>query len=469
MKKKNLLLSGVNISNDLILLDNFVPEFKKYFNIFLTTFSHSEEIRKKAREMGVTLFEFPYYNKKEELSRKEIYFELNKIEKKINFPVQKILFGDPEFYEIYKKNEKSSLTWFIKLFKIYEKIIEEKKIEIHYTGGPDHLFHLIPHFIMRSMDLKSCDLVVFPYYGLSLSSDFLSDITEKFPAAIQKNYISHKSIIKNNPVYYIDKVNLKKHINLRFIEKIYRIILRDFKERGNVYKSAGTITIKKMLLLIPNLIKIKLKVGFLNLFSYKNMNPGEKYIYYPLHYTEDAQIRVKYPEAYNQYELIRNILKTLPSEYKLIVKEHPSYIGRYSLRELYSLSKHPKIVIVNPKISSKEIFPFSEYTLSINSTVGYEALFFKNIVFVLGEAFYKNLPGVIKINSEKELFTIINNDLLIKKKIEERDKDLEKKVKDLLKNSLKSDYENFLNGKDMHSGVSAIALLLKKIAYDKTQ
>jgi capsular polysaccharide export protein len=198
---------------------------------------------------------------------------------------------------------------------------------------------------------------------------------------------------------------------------------------------------------------------------YKKINSEEKYVYYPLHYTKDAQITVKYPEAYNQYELIRNIIKNLPLTYRLIVKEHPAYIGKYSLRELYNLSKDPRIVIVNPKISSKDIFPFSEYVFSINSTVGYEALFFKNIVFVLGETFYKNLPGVIKINSEKELFSIMSNELFIKKKKEEMNNELEKEVKNLLKNSLKSDYDNFFTGKAMSSGVIAITLLLRKIAY----
>ena len=38
-----------------------------------------------------------------------------------------MFFGDPEFYNIYKKNKRAALSWFIKIFHFYEKVIKDNK------------------------------------------------------------------------------------------------------------------------------------------------------------------------------------------------------------------------------------------------------------------------------------------------------------------------------------------------------
>ncbi len=463
--KKTLLLSEGSVTNSLITLNLYVPEFKKDFNVIFITFAHSEEVRRKTKEEGIALYEIPFSDKKTKSNRDYILKNIRYIEGMIKFPVQKIIFSDPEFYKIYVKNEILALDWFIRIFNFYERLIKEKNIQIHFSVGSDRIFNFLPHLILKSLSRKSYTLIFVPYYGFVLTSDFFGTFTENIKTNSKIDYRKYIKPIIEKSVDYVDELNIKKHLNKKIFRKVKKIIIRDIEEKQNLYRSKGNLTTNYILFFAPNLLKTKIKTYFMKKLIYKKINPNQKYIYYPLLYTEDAQIRLKYPEGYNQYELIRNIAKNIPLEYKLIVKEHPAWKGQYSFKELHDISKLPNVVVVHPNLSSKKIFPFIDYVVTVNSTVGYEALFFNKVVFIIGTPFYKDFPGVIKISLPSELFRLITNQKLIKEKKREIEKRLKIRVEELLANSIKLDYEEFLSTKDTKKGIQKIALMLKKLAY----
>ncbi|MBI2045167.1 hypothetical protein HYT23_03850 [Candidatus Pacearchaeota archaeon] len=467
MEKKNLLFSGMSVSNDLIIIKDFAPEFKKYFNISLITFSNSKKVKEEADKIGASVYQIPFYDKEKRLVEEEICRALSEIEKKIDYPVEKVIFGDPEFYKIYKEDRISALSWFIKIFFFCERIIKEKKIDVHYVNGNDHIFNFLPYLIMKSMNRKSYNLVLIPYHGISLTRSFLTDDLESSSAIQKTDYQKHVESLKKESVSYLDYFHLNKHLSMNGLKRLFKVPAEDLAESRNIYKSLGRITLWKILLFFPRKIKLILKLMLLNLLVYRKIDPRTEYVYYPLHYIEDGQVRIKYPEGYNQYELVRNIAKNIPARYNLIIKEHPGFRGQYSMRELLELAKNPKIVVVNSKTSSKEIFPRSICTITVNSTVGYEALFFNNIVLIFGGSFYKNLPGVTKIDTPENIFNILNDDELIKKKREEIKNNLETAVKKLLDSSLKMDYGHLLRGEKVDREIGELANFLQRLVYKK--
>ena len=186
----------------------------------------------------------------------------------------------------------------------------------------------------------------------------------------------------------------------------------------------------------------RIKKNIAKIRIYGQIEPGQKYIYFPFHFTEDAQVRLKYPEGYNQYELIRNMSRNLPIDIKLLVKEHPAYAGGFSLKELRDLSKHPNIVVLHPDISSKEIFEHIDFVITINSTVGYEALFYDKIVITMGSSFYESFPGVINMKDVREIYNLLRDDELKSNKERELKDHLKERTTKLSKSSLKFDYYN---------------------------
>jgi hypothetical protein len=463
IQKPKMLVSGVNIINDILIMDTFVKELRKDFDIILTTFSHHQSVRKKAKEEGVLLYELPGYNKKDILPKKFLEEELLKIEKKINYPIQKLLFADPELYSLYQKNGDSALTWFVRIFKLFEIIIEKNDVRHCFPGGDDRIYNLLPYFITKSSGGEVYLIRPAPYMGIFITSNAFTN--ERKNKIITKNidYDKYVQSIKDKPTYFVEKVNYSKYWSfLKIIKKVYESVYLSWNDRKNLYIERGMIKFKDLLLYFPKNFRRNMKKFCQKKLIYKKPNFSERYVYYPLNYLDDAQIRLKYPEGYNQYELVENIAKNLPAGYKLLVKEHPFFAGNYSYKELKSLSKRRNILFVNPKMSSKEIFNYSDYVISTSSTVGYEALFYDKVVLLFGFSFFDDFPGIIKLKAPEEIFSILTNKNLIQKKKQNIKEKLKEKTIEFLRASIEYDYQKFFKDGQMQKIADYVRILSKR-------
>lgn len=137
-------------------------------------------------------------------------------------------------------------------------------------------------------------------------------------------------------------------------------------------------------------------------FIYQNALGEEgKFVYFPLHLAEDTQITLRNPQFFDQGSLAVYVARSLPFGYKLYVKEHPDDI--LSLRDKLSFLREKNIVLLNPKLNSRQIVQIAQAVVIINSTVGFEALHYFKPVVVLGNWHLikdKGLPEGVVINAE---------------------------------------------------------------------
>jgi hypothetical protein len=442
--RESILISQMDLTNSINMI-KYVNEFNKDFNVLYTTFSNARMLDEIASEYNIHPIHLPsllnYSNHK---SNSEIIEQLKEIETDIGLPLEKIIFADREFCKIYEKNEMVSLSWLIDIWNQYKRGIDGNNILLHFCFGEDRLVNLIPYYQIKNKGGKSYMVRATPYYGVTLTNDFFGKYT--FSKKIGKenvNFEEYMSCLKENRVYFdpdvVNKVKYSKYWNIkRLIERIIYLESIIWADRKNLYKDHNihvTTAVAR-----PLVRRIKKNIAKIRIYG--QIEPGQKYIYFPFHFTEDAQVRLKYPEGYNQYELIRNISRNLPIDIKLLVKEHPAYAGGFSLKELRDLSKHPNIVVLNPDISSKEIFEHIDFVITINSTVGYEALFYNKIVITMGCSFYESFPGVINIKDVKEIYNLLRDDELKSNKERELKDHLKERTTKLLESSLKFDYYN---------------------------
>ena len=101
------------------------------------------------------------------------------------------------------------------------------------------------------------------------------------------------------------------------------------------------------------------------------------------------------PFYLDQLNIIENLSKSLPITYRLIVKEHPSMLGRRSKEYYRRLNSLPNVKMINPKVNSIDIIKKSEAIFTITGTVGLEGLILKKPVIVLGSCYFKYCPLVI--------------------------------------------------------------------------
>ena len=131
----------------------------------------------------------------------------------------------------------------------------------------------------------------------------------------------------------------------------------------------------------------------------EEFQPPEKYIFVPLQVNDDTQVLLNSPHIKTMPELLAAVVPAVNQHNKvtgdslgIVVKEHPSDFGRvdYSgLREKYSNSG----VIFLRHFSTPQLIDEASGIITINSSVGIEALVKHKPVITLGNAFY-NVPGL---------------------------------------------------------------------------
>lgn len=125
-----------------------------------------------------------------------------------------------------------------------------------------------------------------------------------------------------------------------------------------------------------------------------------KYIFLPFQVHTDTQVLLNSPKIRNMYELVATVYRAVEAfnrknqeDYWLVIKEHPSDYKRIDYTDLKKKYQKEKVVFVTTMPSS-ELIQESQAVITINSTVGLEALLKGKPVITLGKAFY-NVDGVV--------------------------------------------------------------------------
>ncbi len=117
----------------------------------------------------------------------------------------------------------------------------------------------------------------------------------------------------------------------------------------------------------------------------------EKYIFVPFQVVYDTQIIQHSPWISDMYDLY-HILEEVSQKLKIffVIKQHPSdRVASYD-----DLSAKSRFILFSDE-PTQTLIEKAEAVVTINSTVGIEALLFHKKVIVLGEAFY-SINGIVK-------------------------------------------------------------------------
>lgn len=146
--------------------------------------------------------------------------------------------------------------------------------------------------------------------------------------------------------------------------------------------------------------RARLKINFQTLLP-------ENFAFLPLQVTNDSQFHahsdwVKTP----QQSIIETYyaLKSSRPELRLVVKPHPAELRHVSFN--YIVEKYPEIIWVN-QIPLDELILKSSLVISVNSSVGFQALLLRKPVICLGRSLYNKLGLAIQATDSPHLSTII--------------------------------------------------------------
>ena len=164
---------------------------------------------------------------------------------------------------------------------------------------------------------------------------------------------------------------------------------------------------------IKQVLQKRSRTSFLNKNLPTSIDHSEKFIYFPLGVDEEHSLLITAPYYTNQIETIRHVAKSIPINYKLYVKEHPSSITRNwkSISDYKEIMDIPNVRLLHPFTSKEEIFEKCSLVISVVGSSCLEATFHGKPSILFGKVYYSILPSVHRVETLNKLPEIIRSSL----------------------------------------------------------
>ncbi len=158
-----------------------------------------------------------------------------------------------------------------------------------------------------------------------------------------------------------------------------------------------------------HIVSGRFKKKMLNYYKSLTVKPdySEPYVLFGLHYQPEATSNPAGDIFVDQRLAIDLLLKNLPDDYKIYVKEHPhQYLKQREghtcrIKEFYDdLKKNPRIRLLDINESTFKLIQHAKAVATIKGTIGFESAVYKKPVIQFGCSWYEKYPGVLKVTDE---------------------------------------------------------------------
>ncbi|WP_226654745.1 hypothetical protein [Pseudalkalibacillus hwajinpoensis] len=312
-----------------------------------------------------------------------------------------------EFNEIngytYKKNQLYSIA--AKYINFLIDLNKTQKIDMVITWNETFMFDsLAKQFAqINGIEIRMFEAGIFrPHtvtidpqginYGNSIpmERDFYSKNKQSYEFGSFDNIADFE--INGNEYHSIQIPKLKRYfLKERLKDKLHNQLLKDELEL-EVIKEGFLKKTKKIIKKKAELPKLGNKEN--------NVQIEGRYIFVPFQVHDDSQIVLNSPQIKDMEDLVRvmsgaikNLNKSNGSDYKVVFKEHPADQGRVDYSDLYKKHNHNEDLIFLTSGNTDDLIENSDLVITVNSTVGIEALKHHKPVITLGNAYY-NIEGI---------------------------------------------------------------------------
>lgn len=377
------------------------------------------------------------------------YNYLKNVEEKYSLNLWKVALNERQFYgffDFHKFSQKEILLILEKELKLFEKILEEVNPDVFITKESTR--HSLEIFceICRSKNIKVLALSTTKIGFRSMITNGITEFenienkeTEKI-----KNWEDAEKYLKSyNTKKYIRNY-IKEHGKSRkkFVSAALEYILKNENENIKThYNYFGRTKFRVGLFMIKSIFKKRIRKNFINKKLSNQIPKNIKFAYFPLGVDMERNLLISAPFFTNQIEIIRHIVKSLPPDMTLIVKETPAQVTREWRPISYykEIQNIPNVILMHPDFPSEEIMKNTELVFTVNGSSGIEALFFRKPSIIFSDTIYSYLPSVFRIYAPEDLPKIIREALKTEVKLEE----IKNYIYNLEKNSFEFNWLGF--------------------------
>ena len=136
----------------------------------------------------------------------------------------------------------------------------------------------------------------------------------------------------------------------------------------------------------------------------------EKYFLFPLHMLGEWSDHIWMGLGYvDQAIVVKQVSACLPLGEKLYIKEHTANFGEKPPSFYKKILKSQRVRLIHPYEDIFYLIKHAEGIITLGSTVGFEAFLLNRPVIILGEPWYRNLPGIYRAETYEELTDLLQN------------------------------------------------------------
>lgn len=290
----------------------------------------------------------------------------------------------------------------IDLFIVWSMRLRERTI-YHYAKKHNIPIYIFEHGYFRPFTLTVDSQGINYENSLPRSSDFYLNLAydeERF----RKYLLSPETAVKNEQVH-------KKYREICDAHRLMHASPTKIKIGSRVISKLkdGSITysirrqINKYIIQPLGNIQVDYKLQSCNRISERLISSGEQYIFVPFQLQTDTQTVLFSPYIKTMKTLVVLMSEAVEkynemneAKLKVVFKPHPMYKIKepdMNMLEILKICEKYKYSYFNTTISTLNLIDRSQFIVTINSTVGIEALTRGKRVMTLGQAFY-NIEGI---------------------------------------------------------------------------
>lgn len=123
---------------------------------------------------------------------------------------------------------------------------------------------------------------------------------------------------------------------------------------------------------------------------------NNEYIFYSIQYHRESRVTMRAPAFYDQAAFVEYLSRCVPCSNDLYVKDHPQQLGALPTSDVRHISQYASLLA--PTVSSHDIIREANAVITLNNTVGHEAIIWGKPVVALGDALYSDLQFVESVD-----------------------------------------------------------------------
>lgn len=358
---------------------------------------------------------------------------------------ERIFYGFNEYHDFSDEEVLSILEQECRLFEnVLDEIKPDFLIKADTNLHHNHLFYEL----CKAKNIKAL-LTVVTRFAKKCSISSIADNLDWMPRKIESKTPGRSFSELQSHIEKFDTFVLATTIDKRFLTSKYgmfRAVMRFiFNNNSNVkthYSYYGRTKSKVLIKSIVNIMKTKIRNYFINKNFIRNPDFDKPFVFFPLHQEPERSLLLTAPFYTNEYEIIKNIVKSLPIGYKLFIKEHPAMKARHWRKTSYykDIMNLPNVVMLHPSINSKELIKKCSLVITISGTASFEAPFYQKPAIVFADTSFSMLSSIDRIRSFEDLPEAIR--LSLKKQIDPNE--LSEYINIVNKNTFEFDYDDFV-------------------------